>query len=357
MILRGNTALSQMHVSASQDMCLYNWFACRRRAPCHWACFPSLLLSAAALHDERPPTATDANTLHAQVFCTVWEASPKDRPTLQRVLSTWDRIFPLPALDAIRRRTGLAPALASAPQQPATAQRPAAAVQQPSAAAQLQPPQQQQQQAKQPAPIPMQRDPATLGQWPEQPQQQPQIQQQYQQQPALLQFEQQATCTPLLQQQQQQQQPPQQQQQGKLGPDQYAELRAAAAARLAALRAPAPQGQFPASSAAAGTGVACGGFGGRTQPSGAREYEPTMPGQGGAAPMAPEQLSQLEVLLRSLAQGGGIKLPPASASTPAPSLDELWSSARLRVRMLCMSMSAAVVHLHDEGPSTYMCAL
>lgn len=41
-----------------------------------------------------------------QVFCTIWDARPADRKNLERVLRTWDAIFPPPILAAIRRRIG-----------------------------------------------------------------------------------------------------------------------------------------------------------------------------------------------------------------------------------------------------------
>ena len=246
--------------------------------------------------------------LHTQVFCAVWEASPGDRATLQRVLGTWDRIFPPQALDAIHRRAGLASTLASAPvaapqQLPAHTQQPLA--QQP-------PPPQQ------PSLGPVQRNPALLEQPPQ----------------------------PLPKAFAQQQQQDAQQGQSMLRPDQ---LRAAAAARLAALRAPQgfqqqppPPQRRPQQPQRHGPGLQNGGQpvagpaalqdGRRVASSGSREYEPTMPAPVGGAAMAPEQLSQLEALLRSLAQGLG-----PSAATPAPSVpsrtpDELWSTAVLKVR-------------------------
>jgi len=38
-----------------------------------------------------------------QVFGAIWEARPGDRRSLERVLATWDAIFPAPPLAAIRR--------------------------------------------------------------------------------------------------------------------------------------------------------------------------------------------------------------------------------------------------------------
>ena len=47
-----------------------------------------------------------------QIFGAIWDARPGDRRALERVLATWDAIFPAPPLAAIRRAT--APAAASA---------------------------------------------------------------------------------------------------------------------------------------------------------------------------------------------------------------------------------------------------
>ena len=39
-----------------------------------------------------------------QVFCAIWDVRPADRKNLERLLRTWDAIFPAPPLAAIRRR-------------------------------------------------------------------------------------------------------------------------------------------------------------------------------------------------------------------------------------------------------------
>ena len=39
-----------------------------------------------------------------QVFCAIWDVRPVDRKNLERVLRTWDAIFPAPPLAAIRGR-------------------------------------------------------------------------------------------------------------------------------------------------------------------------------------------------------------------------------------------------------------
>ena len=52
-----------------------------------------------------------ATYMHAQVFATIWDGRPGDRRALERVLATWDPIFPAPPLAAIRR--AIAPAAAT----------------------------------------------------------------------------------------------------------------------------------------------------------------------------------------------------------------------------------------------------
>mmetsp|Transcript_21296 Transcript_21296/g.64073 ORF Transcript_21296/g.64073 Transcript_21296/m.64073 type:complete len:428 (-) Transcript_21296:966-2249(-) len=51
----------------------------------------------------------------SQSFSAVWDASPGDRPTLERVLGTWPRVFPPRAIDAVRHHCGLAATPSAAP--------------------------------------------------------------------------------------------------------------------------------------------------------------------------------------------------------------------------------------------------
>lgn len=286
---------------------------------------------------------------HVQVFLVAWETCLADRSTLQRVLLTWDRVFPPQPLEAIRQRAGLAPSLASAP-----APAPATASATTTAAAAPQP-------ATQPAaasaalsalqaallsttvaaarPPPMQREPASLRPVGQEQQAAAQPQQHQPHAPAAGAMQQLSVPPTLLQP------GPAAVATGsgghaRLGPDQIAALREAASARLAAARAPKPQTQphrrqpqpqqrRPHQPAPAPAAVGRG-----------REYEPTMPGAAaGGNALRPEQMTQLESLLKSLAQGtsslpvGTALVPPAAPATSRlPSADELWSPATLKVR-------------------------
>ena len=296
---------------------------------------------------------------HVQVFLVAWETCLADRSTLQRVLLTWDRVFPPQPLEAIRQRAGLAPSLASAP-----APAPATAGATATAAAAPQP-------AARPAaasaalsalqaallgataaarPPPMQREPASL---------RPVGQEQ--QAPTAAAAQQLPVAATLLQPGQPA--APSAAAAGSrttLGPDQIAALREAASARLAAARAPKPQPQphrrqpqpqqrRPHQPAPAPAAVGRG-----------REYEPTMPGAAaGGNALRPEQMTQLESLLKSLAQGtsslpvGTAPVPPAAPATGClPSADELWSPATLKVRS-----SSALLHLMSGVVAVCMLAL
>lgn len=299
-----------------------------------------------------------------EVFLAVWETCPSDRPTLQRVLTTWDRIFPPSPLEAIRRRAGLIPTLASAP--PATAAAaaapllqpqllPAPFVQQPPVLPAAAPAMQSGPAAAiaAPQPVPMQRDPASL-------------RPDYGQQGQNTVTQPQQLSTPVtLPAPQPQPQPQSQLGPQKLGPNQIAALREAAVARLAAVQAPKPkqqqlqprgqprgqhhqqqqqqqqQQQRPAVLQQAGRGPA-------SAATRSREYEPTMPVATGSNALRPEQLSQLEALLKSLAQGGvatAQSATPQAPSAPSPSLEELWSPAKLKVRV-----TSSPCHMLDAYP-------
>jgi hypothetical protein len=267
---------------------------------------------------------------HVQVFLVAWETCLSDRSTLQRVLLTWDRVFPPQPLEAIRQRAGLAPSLASASAPAAAAAgatTTAASASQPvarpaAASAALSALQAALRGATAAArPPPMQREPASLR----------------------------PVAATLLQPGQPA--APSAAAAGSrttLGPDQIAALREAASARLAAARAPKPQSQTlrrqpqpqqrrPHPPAPAPAAVGRG-----------REYEPTMPGAAaGGHALRPEQMTQLESLLKSLAQGtsslpvGTAPVPPAApAISRVPSADELWSPATLKVRC-----SSPLLHL------------
>lgn len=288
----------------------------------------------------------------------MWEACPADRPTLQRVLTTWDRIFPPPPLEAIRRRAGLQPTLASAPLAAAAAAAapisqpqllPAPVVQQPlvvpAAAPAVQPVPPAAIAA--PQPVPMQRDPASL---------RPVYAQQGQSAVA----QPQQLPTPLTLPAPHPQPQPQLGLQ-KLGPDQIAALREAAAARLAAAQAPKPKqqqqpqqrGQARGQQQQRPTFLQQAGRGPASAAPRSREYEPTMPVATGSNALRPEQLSQLEALLKSLAQGGVASaqpVTPQAPSDPPPSLDELWSPAKLKVRVAFSSC-----HMRDSY--LLLCAL